>query len=139
MNALTPGDVAAIYERRGEPVPADVAAMLAPAKKHKYCAEPCEVDGIRFPSKLEAHCWRTLRAMEQAREIANLRRQVAFDLGAGIKYVADFVCERDGRVTVIEAKGAQTPAWRLKKRLFERQHPETPLIVWTQKNVGELL
>jgi hypothetical protein len=50
------------------------------SRRHKYGAKRETVDGIEFHSRLEARWYRTLRLLEHAGEISNLRLQVPFTL-----------------------------------------------------------
>lgn len=101
---------------------------LKQAKKSKYRAVKTEIDGITFDSKREAKRYQELRLLERAGEIENLRLQVAYELiekskyGRSIKYVADFVYERNGDQIVEDAKGVRTPVYRLKKRLMAEKY-----------------
>lgn len=92
----------------------------------KYRAVPTVVDGIRFDSKAEARRYGTLRALERAGKIAELRLQPAFDcIVNGRKictYRADFQYRGADGVVVEDVKGAQTQVYRLKKKLVEALH-----------------
>ena len=93
------------------------------------------VDGMTFDSKAEAERWAQLRLLEQAGEIAELRRQVPIGLEGRDgpiltdsrkrqrTYVADFVyfdCALG--VTVIEdRKGYPTEVFKLKRAILEAQ------------------
>ena len=104
----------------------------APAKPHKYRAQPTTVDGILFPSKHEAARYVELRALEAAGAIQELQRQVPFALETvdvhGLRvcitrFVADFVYREAGVVVVEDAKGYRgNPVWMLKRRWFEAQY-----------------
>lgn len=98
------------------------------ARGSKFNAEKTVVDGIRFDSAREARRYAELRDMERACEIQGLRIQVPFELlpsfecdgvkYRGMKYVADFVYHRDGKVVVEDCKGFKTAEYRLKKKLM---------------------
>ena len=109
----------------------------------KYHAQGVEVDGIFFQSKWEASRYRTLKTLEGAGLVRNLRWQVPLPVFIrGIKvcdYIADFVYdERVGpalTVTTInagecaiaynwlfcieDAKGVRTAVYLLKKKMIE--------------------
>lgn len=111
-------------------------------RKNKYGAKKTEVDGILFDSKREASRWLELKALEQAGEITDLRRQVAYNLipkqfkdtgevyktGAhkgehkqvvaerAVDYIADFQYVCAGELVVEDAKGyrrSTDPAYRI--------------------------
>lgn len=97
-------------------------------KRSKYSNKKCEIDGIRFDSQAEARRWTQLKTMEWTGEISDLERQVVYVLAPGVviggrkvpplRYVADFVYERE-QVTVIEdVKGVITPEYRIKRHLM---------------------
>lgn len=97
------------------------------ATRRKYKNNPTVIAGIRFASHLEAERYLELRAMASTGLIRDLRLQVPFTLEVNClpicKYVADFVYEReDGTRVVEDAKGVQTPLYRLKKKLMQAVH-----------------
>lgn len=86
-----------------------------------------ERDGQKFASRWEAERFATLRLMEAAGEIRELRAQVPFPLMVGDTligaYVADAVyLTADGRKVVEDAKGCKTPLFRWKARHFKAQY-----------------
>ena len=105
-----------------------VKTLLKQAKRSKYGAIKTEIEGIMFDSKHEAARYQELRLLEQVGEIENLRLQVPYELiakskyGRSIKYVADFVYERNGLTVVEDAKGVRTPVYRLKKRMMVEKY-----------------
>lgn len=114
------------YPNGHKPIPKQTTPRGA--KKSKYGAVKTEIDGIVFDSKHEAARYQELRLLERAGEINNLRFQVPYILidkskyGRSIKYVADFVYERNGDQIVEDAKGARTPVYRLKKRMMAERY-----------------
>lgn len=97
-------------------------------KKSKYHAKKTVLDGITFDSKKEAKRYLELKAMEKVGTIKNLQLQVPFILiekskyGRSIKYVADFVYNRNGSKVVEDVKGVKTPVYKLKKRLMAEKY-----------------
>ena len=101
----------------------------------KYRNKPCTVGGEKYRSQREAKRHQDLLLLQKAGLIAGLIREVAFELAPGVKisgedrkrpavrYVADFVYSdvRSGKV-VEDAKGMQTPVYRLKKHLMKTVH-----------------
>lgn len=97
-------------------------------KRSKYRAIPTVVDGIRFPSKLEAAFYGQLklRRDQDAGDVRYFLRQVPFDLPGGVRYVCDFAAfMRDGSVKYYETKGMKTAMYRLKKKQAEAIYPVT--------------
>lgn len=94
----------------------------------KYHARKTTIDGIQFDSAKEAKRYTKLRDMQEAGEIQGLRLQVPFEIlpsfecdgvkYRGMKYIADFVYNRDGKQVVEDAKGWKTQEYRLKKKLM---------------------
>ena len=77
-----------------------------------------------FDSRREYNRWCELRLLERAGQISELKRQVAFELipkqdgERSVKYIADFVYTKDGKMVVEDAKGAKTPAYIIKRKLM---------------------
>lgn len=113
------------------------ACATASGKKGrgKYNAVPTFVGTIKFDSKREAAHYQTLRRLEMAGSIRDLRLQVPFilapsvDLGEkrrkpAMRYVADFVYidVATGEQVVEDVKGVQTKAYRDRKHLMKSVH-----------------
>ncbi len=105
------------------------------ARRSKYGAVRCEVDGIKFASQAEARRYQELRLLEKAGEVFNLLMQVKFPLEVvGCcypptqvigNYVADFVYFTNKSLTrrvVEDVKGFRTPMYRWKKKHVEAQY-----------------
>lgn len=109
----------------------------------KYGAKKTVVDGITFPSKLEAKRWGELLILQKAGAISCLKRQVPFDLKVNghliCRYIADFTYTQatTGEIVVEDAKGMMTPAFRLKAKLMEAIHGIV-VHVWTGKRPSAL-
>jgi hypothetical protein len=98
------------------------------ASRHKYGAKATTVDGIRFASKFESERYGYLKSLERAGVIRSLQLQPRYKLAVnGIlicTYVADFSYEREGTdgswTSIVEdAKGVETPEFKLKKKLMQ--------------------
>lgn len=83
----------------------------------------------RFDSKKEYNRWLFLKDLEQKHQIANLQRQVKFQLlpsqrvdGRVVErpatYIADFVYEINGQIVVEDTKGVKTPDYILKRKMM---------------------
>lgn len=106
------------------------------AKPLKYKSAPCQVGAEKYRSKRERDRHQDLLLLQRAGKIAGLVREVAYVLAPKVKiegedrarpavrYVADFVYSdvQTGTVTVADAKGVQTPVYRLKKHLMKSVH-----------------
>ena len=102
--------------------------MAMAARASKYHAKKTVIDGIEFDSAKEGKRYTKLRDMERAGKIHGLRLQVPFELVPsfecdgvkyrGMKYVADFVYYRDGKVVVEDCKGFKTAEYKMKKKLM---------------------
>ena len=94
----------------------------------KYHNRPVIIDGQRIPSKREARRWAELQLLERAGAIADLRRQVTFELipkqkrgdrtEQPVKYIADFVYKENGEEVVEDAKGFRTREYIIKRKLM---------------------
>lgn len=104
-------------------------------ERRKYRNVPTVVDGLRFDSRAEAKRWGELQWMEKAGHIADLNRQVRFELvpsterpSGGIEracvYVADFIYtdNKTGRRVVEDVKGAVTKEYSIKRKLMLWRH-----------------
>ena len=103
------------------------------ARRRKFGNVPTVVDGVRFASKAEAKRDAELLLLERANKICGLARQPRFPLVVkGVKvctYVADWSyfdadVNRMKTLVVEDAKGVQTPAFRIKWALAKALHPE---------------
>lgn len=94
--------------------------------RNKYGAKRVKYDNQSFASKLEASVYTLLKARENAGEIVDIRAQVTVHLtNARIQYIVDFAFLdiRTGIVTYCEAKGMETPSWRIKRKLWKFYGP----------------
>lgn len=93
---------------------------------HKYRAVATEVDGIRFPSKLQAQVYSTLVLLRRAGDIRYFLREVPIHLPGSVTYRVDFqVFYADGRIRYLDAKGVETQVYKIKKRQVEALYPIT--------------
>ncbi len=109
-------------------------------RRAKYGAIPTVVDGIRFASKAEARAYRTLLILEAKRLISGLKLQPRYQIQAklvtpyerirAVNYVGDFEFIRDGQRVCVDVKGVETPAFKLKSKLFRARYPEIRLELW---------
>lgn len=114
----------------------------------KYGNKKITVDGVTFDSKKEYLRWCELRLLERAGQIADLQRQVKYELipaqyeeferystktGKRLKngtrcvekecsYIADFVYKQNGQTVVEDTKGVRTEAYIIKRKLMLHIH-----------------
>jgi len=95
-------------------------------KGKKYGNKKIQNDGHSFSSKLEASVYTLLKIREVAGEIEILQCQDHIYLTeARILYIADFKCihKTSKEEFWVEAKGYETPEWRIKLRLWKHYGP----------------
>lgn len=104
----------------------------------KYNSKQTIVNGIKFPSILEADRYQQLLLLLRAGEIANLKLQVEFvinqaytDAETGermrsVVYIADFVYfdMRTKRTVIEDTKGIETAVFRNKWRQIKELYPQ---------------
>lgn len=109
---------------------------LKPKRTNKYGAHGFRDAEGRWDSKAEHARWKTLKLLEQAKKISNLRRQVKFSLdvnGAHIcNYIADFeyIDVSGGKswsqhhrvVEDVKSKATKTRLYEIKKKLMKAIH-----------------
>lgn len=101
-------------------------------RHQKYCNKVTETPDGRFDSEAEYRHWCHLKVRVRLGEIADLRRQVSFELAPSvtvqgrkrppIRYVADMVYSEGGKTVVADVKGAITPEYRIKRHLMMSVH-----------------
>lgn len=100
---------------------------------NKYRNRKVTIDGETFDSKREAQRYQELRLLMRAGEIADLQRQVVFELipaqkicgkvlERSVKYIADFVYMQDGNRVVEDTKGVRTKEYIIKRKLMLWRH-----------------
>lgn len=113
----------------------------------KYNSKSVEVDGHLFPSKIEAKYYEQLKWLEANKQILFFRIQPRYLLQEAfekdgkkirkIDYLADFeVHHLDGNIEVIDVKGMELEAFKLKKKLFEYKYPHKLSLITYSKIDG---
>lgn len=108
--------------------------------RSKYGAKKKTVDGIRFDSTAEAEYYLVLKSRQQAGEITDIILQPRYELQPRcilpdrhtviqpIDYIADFeVHYPDDRIEVLDVKGKETEAYRIKAKMFRARYPDLTL------------
>ena len=98
----------------------------------KYKNKKVEYKGMKFDSKKEYLRYLVLEDMQRKGEISGLQMQVPFVLVPsfqlngikykGMKYVADFVYKKDGKLVVEDIKGMKTDVYKIKRKLMAYMH-----------------
>lgn len=100
------------------------ACKVKEKPKHKFSAQRCEEDSIKFGSKAERNYYVGLKQKQKIGEVVFFLRQVPFDLPGNTKYFVDFqVFNSDGTVDFVDVKGMSTPMFILKKKQVEDLYP----------------
>ncbi|MEK4883452.1 DUF1064 domain-containing protein [Bacillus sp. FSL W8-0223] len=113
----------------------------------KYKSKKVEIDGHVFDSKIEARYYEQLKWLQEHNQILFFRLQPRYLLQEAFKkngrtfrkieYVADFeVHHLDGSIEVVDVKGYETEAFRLKRKLFEKKYPHKLSLVTYVKKYG---
>ena len=116
-----------------------MSAWRNQSKRSKYGAIKTIVDGIAFPSKLEAGVYQLLKLREMAGEIREIKLQQGVTLkekcptcGDGpVVFKVDFSAVDcvSGDLFYIEAKGAEVASFLKRKRLW-KANPPARLEIW---------
>lgn len=113
----------------------------------KYGSKKVEVDGYTFDSKIEARYYEQLKWLLEHKQIKGFRLQPRYTLLESFKkngktfrkieYIADFeIHHLDGSIEVVDVKGIETEAFRIKRKLFEKLYPYQLSIVTYSKKYG---
>ena len=98
----------------------------------KYNNQKTSLAGRSFDSKLESSVFRILELRAAKGELEIVRQQACIFLtDARIQYIADFECRdpKTGDLFYVEAKGMETPVWRIKRKIWLVYGPST-LEIW---------
>lgn len=114
----------------------------------KYGSEKVTIDGYTFDSKIEARYYEQLKWLKANKQIKSFKLQPRYLLQdkfskngkkfRKIEYIADFeVTHLDGSIEVIDVKGMETEAFKIKRKLFERNYLyKLSLITYVKKYGG---
>ncbi len=109
-----------------------------PKTKFSNVSSTCSY-GHSHRSKLESSVCQIISLREEAGELKLIGAEVTVHLSdARIVYIPDFHCVKDGQQIFIEAKGFQTPEWRIKRRLWLAYGP-APLEIWMGSHLNPKL
>ena len=113
----------------------------------KYGNTKVIIDGHTFDSKAEAKYYEQLKWLKQANQIKDFKLQPRYLLQEAfekngkkyrrIDYVADFeIHHLDGSIEVVDVKGMETEAFKLKKKLFEFRYDHSLKVVTLHETYG---
>jgi len=115
----------------------------------KYNSKKVEIDGIIFDSKIEAKYYEQLKWLQEHKQQILFFRikpryllQEAFKKDGKtyrkIEYIADFeIHHLDGSIEVVDVKGMETEAFKIKRKLFEKKYPhKLSLLTYVRKYGG---
>lgn len=116
-------------------------------QKTKYGSKKVEIDGHVFDSQIEAKYYKQLKWLQEHNQILFFRLQPRYLLQEAfqkngktfrkIEYIADFeVHHLDGSIEVIDVKGYETEAFKIKRKLFEKKYPHKLSLVTYVKKYG---
>jgi hypothetical protein len=116
-------------------------------KETKYKAKKVELDGHIFDSVIESRYYTQLKWAQEHKTILFFRIQPRYLLQEAFKkdgksfrkieYVADFeVHNLDGSIEVIDVKGMETEAFKIKRKLFEKKYPHKLSLITFSKKFG---
>lgn len=104
---------------------------------NKYQAVKTTVDGIVFPSKLQAKQYSDLKLRLNAGLIKNLQLEVPINIIVNAQkvcvYRADVIYEEDNKTIIEDAKGVRTPVFNLKWKLLQILYPQFEFRIYTGK------
>jgi Protein of unknown function (DUF1064) len=114
----------------------------------KYKSKAVEIDGYVFQSKIEAKYYEHLKWLLEHKEIKSFSLQPRYILldkfrkngktYRKMEYIADFeVHHLDGSIEVVDVKGFETEAFKIKRKLFEHKYPyKLSLVTYVKKYGG---
>lgn len=120
-------------------ITSDQFLALKKKKKNKFGAKSCVFGGIKFPSKLEMHCYQYLETMQDCGVVKYIIRQVPFDLPGGTTHKVDFMAVTDKDNVFIEAKGRDLALGKLKRLQVEELYKITISVVTSPLQIKNIL
>lgn len=113
----------------------------------KYKARKTTIDGQTFDSLIEAKYYIYLKEKQSRGEIQGFKCQPVFLLQEAFKkdgqtfrridYKADFeVTYPDNSIEIIDVKGMETEAFKIKRKLFEHKYPYKLTLIKYVKKFG---
>ena len=113
----------------------------------KYNSKKVELDGYTFDSQIEARYYQRLKWLQEHKEILFFRLQPRYLLQDSFKkngktyrkieYIADFeIHHLDGSIEVVDVKGMETEAFKIKKKLFEFRYDHSLKVVTLDETYG---
>jgi len=92
-----------------------------------------DIRGIQCDSMMEGEYLQHLLRSKKEGLVTEIECHPSYKLHDGIVYIADFaVTYTDGTFAVIDVKGVETPAFRMKAKMFRSLYPDLELRVITK-------
>lgn len=144
--AISSKQLGELYARTGFQSPND--KIRVKVSKMKNIRK--EAFGVTFASGLEAKAYTVLRLWQMSGAIRDLELQPPFTLQEKfrhegkavrpIKYLADFKFFDvvAGKTRYVDAKGVETPMFKLKRKMMRAQFPDVDIEIWDRQKVKEL-
>lgn len=122
--------------------------MINNSTTTKYGSKKEKIDGYVFDSKIESRYYLQLKWLQDNEQILFFRLQPHYLLQEAFKkdgrsfrkieYIADFeVHNLDGSIEVVDVKGVETEAFKIKRKLFEKKYPhKLSLVTYSQIDGG---
>jgi hypothetical protein len=117
-------------------------------KTGKFGSIKTTIDGIIFDSKMESQYYTHLKELKAKGEIKDFTLQPEYMLLESfkkdgrtiraIKYISDFLeIHNDGSEVIVDVKGRETEAFKIKRKLFDARYPDKTLKLVIFKNEKE--
>lgn len=108
----------------------------------KYHATKIEIDGHKFDSKLEANIYKRIKELGikcvlQPRYLLQDKFKFGKRTIREVNYIADFCLYINNESYVIDAKGMETPVFKLKRKLFMRCFDKDIVVIKSVKGFNE--
>lgn len=114
----------------------------------KYGNKVVHADGHKFDSKAEEKYYQQLKWLKQAKQIKSFKLQPRYLLQESFKkngktfrkieYIADFeIHNLDGSIEVVDVKGVETEAFKIKRKLFEKLYPYNLSLITYEVKLGK--
>jgi hypothetical protein len=92
-----------------------------------------DIDGVRCDSRMEGEYLSELQQLKREGAIMDIECHPSFDLQSGITYIADFkITFSDGKKVIVDVKGFETAAFRMKSKMFKSNYPDLELRIITK-------
>jgi len=112
---------------------------MKPFATHKFGAHRCEIDGKKFPSKLEKNTYLMLEKLKASGHVLFFLRQVPIEITTGVHRVDFLVFLTNGEAIFLESKGRDLEAGRMRRKMAEESTGCQIHVVTDPKEIYQLL